>query len=91
MSLVDPDALADQPCVRVYIAGRLREARAVEDTLTTAGLDYYVAIERFERLLLGLIRREYDGVAFYVRQTEAPRALDALRAGRFAAGLEEDA
>ena len=91
MALVDPERLESQPCVRVYIAGRLREARTVEDTLTACGVDYVVEIERFERRLLGFIRREYDGVAFHVAAVDADRARQALREGRLTAGLEDDA
>jgi hypothetical protein len=46
MALVDPAQLAGQDCVRVYIAGRLREAREVEAVLTGRGVNYYVDMER---------------------------------------------
>lgn len=91
MALVDRDVLESQPCARIYIAGKLREAKAVEAALTALGLDYFVDIERFERMLFGVIRREYDGVAFYVPLSEAERGRHALRQARLTAGLEGDA
>lgn len=89
MALVDPEQLAAQDCVRVYIAGRLREARRVEDVLTGHGVDYYVAMERFERRLLGMIRREYTGVAFYVPALSADACRARLAEAGLTAGLEE--
>ena len=47
MPLVDPDALGDVACARIYMAGRLREARRVEALLDEAGVDYFVEIEKF--------------------------------------------
>ena len=89
MALVEADHFADQVCVRVYIAGRLAEAKRVEQTLSDAGADYFVDIERFERRLLGLIRREYDGVAFYVPAERAAVIRDLLRRAELTTGLEE--
>jgi hypothetical protein len=90
MALVDQEQLADHDCVRVYIAGRLREARRVEQVLTDHGVDYYVEMERFERRLFGVIRREYTGVAFYVPATSADACRARLRDAGLRAGLEED-
>jgi hypothetical protein len=91
MALIDSDLLEPHEPVRVYIAGRLREAKTVEQVLTAAGLDYAVEIERYERRLLGLIRREYDGVAFHVAAADAERARQVLSANRLTAGLEDEA
>jgi hypothetical protein len=90
VALVEADQFADRECARIYIAGRLREARNVEQTLTNQGIDYFVEIERYERLLFGLIRREYDGVAFYVPSEVAASCRALLRVARLTAGLETD-
>jgi hypothetical protein len=89
MALVDQEHFAGQACVRVYIAGRLREARHVEEVLSGRGVDYFVEMERFERRLLGVIRREYTGVAFYAPAVVADACRDWLREARLTAGLEE--
>lgn len=89
MALVDQEQLAGQDSVRVYIAGRLREARHVESVLTERGVDYYVEMERFERRLFGVIRREYTGVAFYVPVVVADACRGWLREAGLTAGLEE--
>jgi hypothetical protein len=88
MALVEPDHFVDTECVRVYIAGRLGEAKRVEHALTDGGIDYFVAIETFERLLFGVIRREYEGVAFYVPIDRAVLSRDFLRRAKLIAGLE---
>jgi hypothetical protein len=90
MALVDQEQLAGHECVRVYIAGRLREARRVEQVLTDQGVDYYVEMERFERRLFGVIRREYTGVAFYVPVVATGECRVRLRNAGLTAGLEED-
>lgn len=91
MALVDEEQLAGRDCARIYIAGRLAEARRVERILTDRGVDYYVAMERFERRLLGVIRREYTGVAFYVPNASVGACRDWLREAGLTAGLEDGA
>jgi hypothetical protein len=77
MPLVNPEELGEGPCARIYIAGRLREARHVERVLSENGVDYFVEIEKFGKKLLGVIPREYNGVAFYVaaERAESCRAI----------------
>jgi len=89
MALLGSDDFEGQECVRVYIAGRLAEAKRVEQTLTDAGIDYFVNIERFERRLFGVIQREYEGVAFYVPLHRATAICELLRRARLTAGIEE--
>ena len=89
MPLVDADVLKDRAPLRAYIAGKWREAKAVEAVLTGGGLDYCVEAERFERLILGLIRREYDGIAFHVPASDLERARALLRDAGLTAGLED--
>jgi hypothetical protein len=90
MALVDPDELDGEACSRVYIAGRLREAKHVERVLSAGGIDYFVEIEKFRKHLLGVIPREYDGVAFYVAAAHAGTGRGLLAAAGLRAGLVED-
>ncbi len=90
MALVDPDEFSDSECARIYIAGRLREARSVEHVLTGGGVDYFVAIEKFRKNLLGVIPREYDGVAFYVAVEQAAACRELLVGAGLRTGLVED-
>jgi hypothetical protein len=89
MALVDAEQWPGDASEAVYVAGRLREARRVEAVLTEAGVDYYVAPERFERMLFGVLRREYDGIAFHVLRASAGACVTRLRAAGLTAGLIE--
>jgi hypothetical protein len=90
MPLIHPDEFGDVPCARIYIAGRLREAQHVERVLSEAGIDYFVEIEKFRKYLLGVIPREYNGVAFYVAAEAAERSRQVLAGARLRTGLTED-
>lgn len=90
MALVDPETFGDAECARVYIAGRLREARRVERALTEAGVDYFVDIEKFRKPLLGVIPREYDGAAFYVEASQADSIRELLARAGLRSGIVED-
>ena len=90
MPLVDPDALGDVACARIYMAGRLREARRVEALLDEAGVDYFVEVEKFRKPLLGVIPREYDGAAFYVVASLADSSRAVLARAGLRSGLVED-
>jgi hypothetical protein len=84
---VDPDELGGQDVARVYIAGRLPEAKDVERVLSENSVDYFVEIEPFQKLLLGFLPTEYKGVAFYVALTQAERSCQALREAGLVQGL----
>jgi len=88
--LVDPEAFADRDIARIYIAGRLTEARRVESLLSEKGIDYAVEIEPFRTLLLGIFPRQYDGVAFYVLSEQAALARHTLEGARLRAGLVDE-
>lgn len=90
MGMVDPEELGDVEVARVYIAGRLAEAQEVERVLSCHGVDYFVEIEPFRVLLLGLLPTEHEGVAFYVAAGNAALSLQALRAAGLCQGLVED-
>jgi hypothetical protein len=78
-----------QDCIRVYIAGRLAESRRVERILDGQDLDYFVEVESFRKMLLGVLPREYSGAAFYVRVVDFEAAHRALLTAGLRAGLTE--
>ena len=86
----DADDFEGQDCVRVYIAGRLQESQQVERTLDDRGIDYFVEVEVFRKMLLGVIPRNYHGAAFYVRVDDATASRQALVEARLDAGLLDD-
>ena len=71
MAWVEPEDLADKELARIYIAGRLAEAKRVEKTLSDHGIDYSIEIEQFETYVLGLFPSRHSGVAFYVVSSQA--------------------
>ncbi len=89
MALVDAEQFGDAPCSRIYIAGRLREAREVEELLTRAGVDYVVEVEQFGKKLLGVIPRKYNGAAFYVLATHAESSHRLLLEAKLTTGIIE--
>ena len=90
MALVDPDTLGEDGFLRVYIAGRLDEARRVEAALSSEGIDYFVEADKFRKRVLGVVPREYDGVAFHVAAGAAGSARAVLQAAGLIHGLIDD-
>ena len=90
MAKVDIEAFRDQETTRIYIAGRLSEAKQVENTLTQNGIDYAVEIEPYVRLILGIVPRKYSGAGFYVLSERAAVAKRVLLAAGFEEGIEVD-
>ena len=86
MARVEAEALSDP--VDVYLASSIGLARAVEELLTSRGIDYVVQVEDLGRTTLFGSQRH--AAAFYVAaaQAEACRAL--LRAGELAHGVVEE-
>src|SRR6266540_2775855 len=61
--------------VRVYLAAALAEAKAIEDALTAAGVDFAVEVEEFAaRTALGIAARR--GAGFWIREADADLAGD---------------
>ncbi len=87
MAHVDPDALNHHDPVRVYIAGKLAEAKAVEELLTGNGVDYVVQVEPYRTSILFGPR---NGAAFYVADGQAAFCREQLAAAGFHRGLLED-
>lgn len=72
---------------KIFLAGKLREAKEVEDLLTRAGVHYAVEVEPYRGS--GLLTRffEYKGAMFYVRSDKAGFCRERLEAGGYAHGI----
>jgi hypothetical protein len=90
MALVDPATFDDKSVAMVYIAGRLREGKQVEQVLSDNAIDYAVDAEPFESRVLGILPVTYQGVGFYVLAGQADSSRRALRAAGLVQGLVED-
>ena len=89
MAHVDLDELRD--AARVGLARTLREAQAIEEVLTGAGVDYSVQVEAYARsFLFGTLRH---GAVFYVSEFQAAYSRERLSAAGFAKAvvLDEEA
>jgi hypothetical protein len=89
MALVDAATFDDQEVTLVYIAGRLKEGKRVEQVLSDDGIDYAVDIEPFRTTVLGILPVEYEGVGFYVAAHQADRCRAVLGAAGLVQGLVE--
>ena len=76
----DPDYFQDQEMALVYIARRLKEAKALEGVLDAGGLDY--AVEPAPYGSGTLFRSQRMGAFFYV----LPQSEDRARALMFQSG-----
>ena len=77
----DAGFFGDRELHLIYIARRLREALALEELLTGAGLDYLVEADHY---VGGFIfRRERVGAFFYVAPDSARIARDLMRRNRY--------
>ncbi len=90
MALVDPATFDDQAVTLVYIAGRIREGKQVEQALSDNGIDYAVDAEPFESRVLGILPVTYEGVGFYVLSGQAELSRGVLRTAGLLQGLVED-
>jgi DNA helicase HerA-like ATPase len=89
MALVDAATFDDTEVTLVYIAGRLKEGKWVEQILSDNGVDYAVDIEPFETMVLGILPVKYEGVGFYVAAHQADRCREVLAAAGLVQGLVE--
>ena len=87
MTHVEPEAFGNQNLTRVYIAGRLAEAKQVEELLTGHGVNYIVNVEPYRTSILFGPR---NGAAFYVADGQAQFCRDQLLAEGFHRGVMED-
>ena len=89
MALVDAATFDDKEVAMVYIAGRVSEGKRVEQVLSDNAIDYAVDFEPFESRVLGILRVEYEGVAFYVVSDQADFGRRVLREAALIQGLVE--
>jgi hypothetical protein len=87
MAMIAGEEFADKEKARIYIAGRVREAKRVEQVLSGAGIDYAVEMEPYQTRLLGILPVEYKGAVFYVLAGQADFCRHALRDAGLERGL----
>jgi len=90
MAKLDLEDFLGKEVTRVYIAGELREAKAVEKALSEHGIDFTVEVEPYKKMLLGIFFNEYAGAAFYVLSERATSARSALLAAGLKVGLQDE-
>jgi len=91
MPRVAHDDFDDAELSRVYLAGRLAEAKRVEKVLNENNIDYAVEVEPYTVMLLFIGFGKYKGAAFYVRSGQADFCRRILAdAGLDVGILEED-
>ncbi|HET8540083.1 MAG TPA: hypothetical protein VFL83_09455 [Anaeromyxobacter sp.] len=73
--------------VRVYLAGALREARAVEETLSAAGVEFAVEVEELSSPNVLGLKRSRPAAGFWIRAGDLDRAIAALERGGHRSGL----
>ena len=74
----------------IYVAGRLKEGKQVEQVLSANAIDYAVDSEPFQSRVLGILPVEYEGVGFYVVSSQADVCRRLLREAGLVQGLVED-
>ena len=86
MARIEPDALQDP--IDIYLASSLREARDVENLLTSRGVNYVVQVEPLGRsTLFGSTRH---GAAFFVSAGQASYCRELLAGSGFSRGLSDE-
>ena len=83
MALVDPAAFDGKEVAMIYIAGRLSEAKRVEEVLLRHAIDYAVDAEPFESRVLGILPVVYEGVGLFT-QHEGHEGASGSEQGRYA-------
>ncbi|MCL4851613.1 MAG: hypothetical protein KJZ78_09550 [Bryobacteraceae bacterium] len=74
--LRDAGFFGDQELILIYIARKLKEALALEEVLTSAGLDYLIETDTY---VGGFVfRRERVGAFFYVAPAATRIAVELL-------------
>ncbi|HEX7409207.1 MAG TPA: hypothetical protein VF515_16375 [Candidatus Binatia bacterium] len=90
MALVHPEIFDDKEVAMVYVAGRLKEGKRVEQVLSDNAIDYAVDIEPFQGRVLGILPVEYEGIGFYVLSDQAEFCRRVLREADLVQGLVEE-
>lgn len=89
MPRIDDDEWPDESVSRVYLAGKLSEAQKVEQVLDLTDIQYSVRPEEY-RTALSILFGPYDGIAFYVHNSESKRSIEELRKAKLLSGLTKD-
>jgi len=79
--LREPDFFEDRELSLIYVAKKLKEALALEQLLTEAGLDYLVEPDRYSGGII--FRSERVGAFFYVAPEHEAAARDTMRRGGY--------
>ena len=79
--LRDSDFFGDQDLALIFIAKRLREAKRLEEVLTTGGLDYLVETDTYRGGFVFVTERV--GAFFYVTPEDEARARALMSEHRF--------
>ncbi len=82
----DPEFFSDTELTLVYIARKLREALALEDLLTQAGIDYLVETDTYRGGFVFVSERV--GAFFYVAPDAAERTRAVMRGKAYKPYLE---
>jgi hypothetical protein len=90
MSRIALDDFGDKDISRVYLAGRLAEAKRVEEILTDNNIDYAVEVEPYVATFAVLSFGEYRGAAFYVLSGQAAFCRRVLAEAGLTVGILED-
>ena len=77
----DPEHFGERELPLLFIAKKLKEALAVEELLTGAGIDYMVEPDTYRGGII--FASERVGAFFYVAPENAAAARQALRAGNY--------
>ena len=72
----EPDYFGDDELHLIYVAGRLREAKALEEVLTGRSVDYLVEPDTYTGGVI--FRRARVGAFFYVKEGDVERARAAM-------------
>jgi hypothetical protein len=77
----ESDSSEDDDLILIYIAKRLKEALALEEILTAAGLEYLVEPDTYRGGII--FATERIGAFFYVHEEYADQARNLLRENRY--------
>jgi hypothetical protein len=89
MARLDIEDFEGQEINRIYLAAGLKEAKRVEDILTEGGIAYAVVVERYRKIVLGILPFDLQGAGFFVRSADARLARSSLIAAGLKVGLQE--
>lgn len=90
MAMKDLESFSGKEIARVYIAGTVAEAKAIETLLNDKGVDYFIELEEFTRSGFNLMGSTYVGATFYVLSDQAQFCRTFLKEQGFGPGIPED-